>query len=229
MAARAVATRQRVPARPDRRVLTEGKDLIPDDLIPNLQMLANIAKRLEYLHSHGFVHRDLKPSNVMWLPRENRWTLIDFGCAARIGRPASISFSLRYAAPEVIEALTLGAREMTPHPSLDSWSLGVLAFELLTGAPAFDLLQEGPAEARNPPPTPPVSTPGDMCAMTETLGTVCPHGYLQQRVFQAVLVHIVRLCMYCDHDPEQQLRPRTPAAAARPAETCLILTAGELL
>eukprot|EP00892_Ulva_mutabilis_P001147 jgi/Ulvmu1/11032/UM007_0212.1 len=116
------------------------------DLFQSVAMLANIAKRLEYLHSHGFVHRDLKPSNVMWLPRENRWTVIDFGCAARIGRPASISFSLRYAAPEVIEALTLGAREMTPHPSLDSWSLGVLAFELLTGAPAFDLLQEGPAE-----------------------------------------------------------------------------------
>jgi serine/threonine protein kinase len=67
-----------------------------------VQMLANIAKRLAHMHEAGFVHRDLKPGNVMWLPRENRWTVIDFGCVAQVGTPAPICYSLRYTAPEVI-------------------------------------------------------------------------------------------------------------------------------
>jgi serine/threonine protein kinase, bacterial len=67
-----------------------------------VQMLANIAKRLSHMHEAGFVHRDLKPGNVMWLPRENRWTVIDFGCVAKVGEPVTICYSLRYTAPEVI-------------------------------------------------------------------------------------------------------------------------------
>ena len=46
-------------------------------------MIHQLAMRLKELHAVGYVHRDLKPGNVMWLPRENRWTVIDFGCAAR--------------------------------------------------------------------------------------------------------------------------------------------------
>lgn len=52
----------------------------------------------------GYVHRDLKPGNVMWLPRENHWTLIDFACVARTGEAARLGFSMAYAAPEVIAA-----------------------------------------------------------------------------------------------------------------------------
>lgn len=67
-------------------------------------MIQHLAERLEGLHAAGYVHRDLKPANVMWLPRENRWTVIDFGCCARVGDTAPLSFSLLYAAPEVIQA-----------------------------------------------------------------------------------------------------------------------------
>ena len=48
-----------------------------------LQVIYHIAQRMAEFHAAGFVHRDLKPGNVMWLPRANRWTVIDFGCAAR--------------------------------------------------------------------------------------------------------------------------------------------------
>ena len=57
-----------------------------------MQMLANIAKRLSHMHEAGFVHRDLKPGNVMWLPRENRWTIIDFGCVSRTGMTVRLAF-----------------------------------------------------------------------------------------------------------------------------------------
>jgi serine/threonine protein kinase len=116
-----------------------------------LQLLSNIAERLSDMHEAGFVHRDLKPANVMWLPRENRWTVIDFGCAARIGAAAPPSFTLAYAAPEVVRALVMGTRTVVTTPALDAWSLGVMAFELLTGSPAFQLVTDGYAKVRQRP------------------------------------------------------------------------------
>jgi eukaryotic-like serine/threonine-protein kinase len=71
----------------------------------HMQMLEHLAQRLQGLHAAGYVHRDLKPANVMWLPRENRWTVIDFGCAARTGSTSLLGFSLLYAAPEVVLAV----------------------------------------------------------------------------------------------------------------------------
>lgn len=50
-----------------------------------MQVIVHIAQKLEQLHAAGWVHRDLKPGNAIWLPSKNTWTLIDFGCAARIG------------------------------------------------------------------------------------------------------------------------------------------------
>lgn len=77
-----------------------------------MQMIHQLAIRLRDLHGLGYVHRDLKPSNVMWLPRENRWTLIDFGCAARIGESAKQGFSIAYAAPEVISTYRRGDKAL---------------------------------------------------------------------------------------------------------------------
>ena len=102
-----------------------------------MQVLAHVAKRLQALHAAGYVHRDLKPANVMWLPRENRWTLIDFGCAAAAGGKAPLAFTLRYAAPEVVAAWQTGAGSVLVTPALDAWSLGVMAVELLSGEPVF--------------------------------------------------------------------------------------------
>jgi serine/threonine protein kinase len=53
-----------------------------------LQVMVHVARKLEALHAAGWVHRDLKPSNIIWLSSTNSWTLIDFGCAARIGTNA---------------------------------------------------------------------------------------------------------------------------------------------
>jgi hypothetical protein len=57
------------------------------DFFTALQVMVHIARKLEQLHAAGWVHRDLKPGNAIWLPSQNSWTLIDFGCAARTGVP----------------------------------------------------------------------------------------------------------------------------------------------
>ena len=98
------------------------------------------------MHEAGYVHRDLKPANVIWLPRENRWTVIDFGCAARVGTDAPLRFTLAYAAPEVFREVLMGSDSIHTSTALDAWSLGVMAFELLTGAPAFRLITDGRAK-----------------------------------------------------------------------------------
>ena len=78
------------------------------------------------------VHRDLKPANILWLPRLNAWTIIDFACAAPCGQVREPAFTLQYAAPEAVRAAACG-EGMIVSAELDSWSLGVVAFELLTG------------------------------------------------------------------------------------------------
>ena len=88
------------------------------------------------MHEEGYAHRDIKPANVLWLPREDAWVPIDFGCAARIGSRAPLTYSPTYAAPEVLHADELCAEVVEVFPEVDVWSLGVLAFELLTGLKA---------------------------------------------------------------------------------------------
>jgi len=112
------------------------------------ELVDHISKRMADMHDAGYVHRDLKPGNVMWLPRQNRWTIIDFGCVARVGEAASLCFTLAYAAPEVVQAFELRRQYVESTPALDTWSFGVMAFELLTGAPAFDHLADGSGGGR---------------------------------------------------------------------------------
>ena len=91
------------------------------------------------MHDVGYVHRNVKPANIMWLPRDESWTLIDFGCTARAGAGAPLRFSLAYAAPEVVHASLARppVTQMTVLPAVDAWSLGVVAYEVLTGNRVF--------------------------------------------------------------------------------------------
>jgi serine/threonine protein kinase len=56
-----------------------------------MQVLHHIAKRLESMHNAGWAHLDLKPGNVLRRPVKHAWTLIDFGCSAKIGALAGYS------------------------------------------------------------------------------------------------------------------------------------------
>lgn len=90
---------------------------------------------LEYLHGKGFVHRDISPDNVMLTGRDGRSVikLIDLGIARSIASTKEITIDghfvgkVRYASPE---QFTGGAID----PRSDLYSLGIVLYELLTGA-----------------------------------------------------------------------------------------------
>ena len=101
-----------------------------------IQVIRNVAERVQTLHKAGLVHRDLKPANILWLPRKNCWTIIDFATVASIGTDMPPAYTLPYAAPEALEARSDGFK-VHAGAALDAWSVGVIAFELLTGNSPF--------------------------------------------------------------------------------------------
>ena len=106
-------------------------------------LIVGIAKGLEYAHKKGIVHSDFKPGNV-FITREESPKVLDFGIA-RAAKIAGVErredsfdagalggLTLAYASPEMIE-------QREPHPADDVYALGLVAYELLTGKPPFNL------------------------------------------------------------------------------------------
>lgn len=105
-----------------------------------LKHLVQVLQGLTALHARGFVHRDLKPANIFVTPHGTK--LLDFGLALAVG-DAIVDADLRltqtgalvgtpaFMAPEQWRGETVG-------PATDIFAVGVLAFELLAGRPAFD-------------------------------------------------------------------------------------------
>src|SRR5690606_15157141 len=99
------------------------------------EYLARITEALAAVHGQGILHRDLKPPNIM-LREDGQVVLIDFGLARNLGhgtrstRAGVLRGSPYYMSPEQAQGLELDARS-------DLYSLGVIFFELLTGAKPY--------------------------------------------------------------------------------------------
>ncbi|RMF45503.1 MAG: serine/threonine protein kinase, partial [Anaerolineae bacterium] len=92
-----------------------------------------LASALDYAHERGVIHRDVKPENVLLTP-EGRTVLTDFGLALNIrhGSQGEVFGTAHYMAPEQAR------RSSQAVPQSDLYSLGVMLYEMLTGAVPFD-------------------------------------------------------------------------------------------
>jgi len=102
-----------------------------------VQLMAKVARAVDYAHSRGILHRDLKPGNIL-LDDQGEPLVSDFGLAKWLDANKDLTKSLTtfgtpgYIAPEQAEAV---ASDLTP--AADVYSLGAILFDLLTGRPPF--------------------------------------------------------------------------------------------
>jgi TonB family protein len=99
-----------------------------------LKILKQCAEALDYAHSKGVVHRDIKPGNILLEP-SGKVKIADFGIAklnqAGVTKTTSSVGSPAYMSPEHVRAQSIDGRA-------DQYSLGVVAYEMLTGRRPHD-------------------------------------------------------------------------------------------
>jgi len=99
-----------------------------------LDIAIQTAQGLERAHQAGIVHRDIKPANLM-ITREGIVKILDFGIAKLTGpteltATGVMSGTPSYMAPEQFRGAGATAQS-------DLWALGVVLYEMLTGAAPF--------------------------------------------------------------------------------------------
>jgi serine/threonine-protein kinase len=98
-----------------------------------LRVVSEAAAALDHAHASGVVHRDIKPANLM-LQADGTTKVMDFGLAriesSTLTAAGEILGSAAYMAPEVVLGQAADARS-------DLFSLGVVAYELITGLRPF--------------------------------------------------------------------------------------------
>ncbi|HEY7819622.1 MAG TPA: serine/threonine-protein kinase, partial [Vicinamibacteria bacterium] len=110
--------------------ILQGEQLKPEVVV---SLVSQIASAIDYAHSEGVIHRDIKPSNVIVYAGE-KVKVTDFGIAKMMDAEATNSGLMMgtpsYMSPEQAMGEELDGRT-------DIFSLGVVAFEMLSGHQPF--------------------------------------------------------------------------------------------
>jgi serine/threonine-protein kinase len=154
-----------------------------------LGLMKQVCQGLEAAHRMGVVHRDIKPQNILIVRATGDVKITDFGIAQMStldGREGDIiAGTPTYMSPEQAQALATGFAS-------DLYSLGVVLFEVFTGACPF----EGPTanelvqqHIESPPPRPRGLNP-TLPADLETLILQCLEKEPQRRPASAMAVFL---------------------------------------
>jgi serine/threonine protein kinase len=110
-------------------------DLLREHKVLDIQQTVDIVRDachgLDYAHRAGVIHRDVKPGNLLVSAGTGTTKLADFGIAkaaeqTRITQVGSVLGTAAYLSPEQ-------ARGEEAGPASDTYSLGVCAYQFLTG------------------------------------------------------------------------------------------------
>eukprot|EP00092_Neocalanus_flemingeri_P028870 GFUD01031348.1.p1 GENE.GFUD01031348.1~~GFUD01031348.1.p1 ORF type:complete len:678 (-),score=184.77 GFUD01031348.1:119-2152(-) len=95
--------------------------------------IRQIIQGMEFIHATNIIHLDVKPFNILFTCKNTDFglKLIDFGLARQLGEEKEVPVSklqgtIEYMAPEVMNCKSAS-------PSSDMWSVGVVAYMLLSG------------------------------------------------------------------------------------------------
>ncbi len=109
-----------------------GVDQVPDKNTL-LAILRQTASALDYAHKKGIVHRDIKPANIM-IHDDGAAKITDFGVAKILSQQMTQTGTMMgtpsYMSPEQVQGGDITGRA-------DQFSLGVIAYEMLTGERPF--------------------------------------------------------------------------------------------
>lgn len=104
----------------------------PMDVETILQILLQVAKPMDYVHSHNVVHKDLKPENIV-ITESGSVKIIDFGTATlhnKIHENDVIVGTPEFMSPEQLRGDIVG-------PQGDIYAIGVIAYMMFTGCFPF--------------------------------------------------------------------------------------------
>lgn len=113
-----------------------------------LQLFEQVCGVVQHAHNHLVIHRDLKPSNIL-VTKEGEPRLLDFGLAKVLEdqsgevsstRPGRRWLTLEYASPEQVKGAPLTTAS-------DTYQLGLILYEMLTGARPYTVKGLPPSEA----------------------------------------------------------------------------------
>ena len=120
-----------------RHKLSQG----PLSIADVVSIMRDVSRALSYAHKHGIVHRDIKPDNV--LLSAGAAVVTDFGIAKAISaaRTQGDSMTLTQTGTSIGTAAYMAPEQAAGDPDVDHradiYSLGCMAYELLTGKPPF--------------------------------------------------------------------------------------------
>jgi len=100
-----------------------------------LEVLRSAAHALAFAHERGIVHRDIKGANIL-VDRDGRVVVSDFGIARAVESSSLTATGMMIGTPHFMSPEQCAGKPVGPQS--DQYSLGIVAYQMLTGSVPFD-------------------------------------------------------------------------------------------